>query len=42
MATYDDFKKLEFRVGRIKDAQDHPNADRLYVLTVDKIGRAHV
>jgi methionyl-tRNA synthetase len=35
MATYDDFKKLEFRVGRIKDAQDHPNADRLYVLTVD-------
>lgn len=35
MATYDDFKKLEFRIGRIKDAQDHPNADRLYVITVD-------
>ncbi len=35
MATYDDFKKLEFRVARIKDVQDHPNADRLYVITVD-------
>jgi methionyl-tRNA synthetase len=39
MATYDDFKKVEFRIGRIKDAQDHPNADRLYVLTVDLGGR---
>jgi methionyl-tRNA synthetase len=35
MATYEDFKKLEFRIGRIKEASDHPNADRLYVLTVD-------
>lgn len=35
MATYEDFKKLEFKVARIKDAVEHPNADRLYVLTVD-------
>ena len=35
MATYDDFKKLEFKVAKIKDVQDHPNADRLYVITVD-------
>ena len=35
MATYEDFKKLEFRIARIKEAIDHPNADRLYVLTVD-------
>lgn len=35
MATYDDFKKLELKVARIKDVADHPNADRLYVLTVD-------
>lgn len=35
MATYDDFKKMEFRIAVIKDAADHPNADRLYVLTVD-------
>jgi methionyl-tRNA synthetase len=33
--TYDDFKKLELRVGRIKEVSDHPNADRLYVVTVD-------
>jgi len=35
MANYDDFKKLEFKVGRIKEVNDHPNADRLYVITVD-------
>lgn len=35
MATLEDFKKLNLRVGQIVDAQDHPNADRLYVLTVD-------
>ncbi len=35
MATYDDFKKLEFKVGKIKEVSDHPNADRLYVITVD-------
>src|SRR3989338_9934207 len=35
MASYDDFKKLEFRVGRIKEVNDHPNADRLYVVMVD-------
>ena len=35
MATYDDFKKIEFKVGKIKDVAEHPNADRLYVVTVD-------
>ena len=35
MATLDDFKKLRLRVGRILEVQDHPHADRLYVLTVD-------
>ena len=35
MANIDDFKKLELRVGQIKEVQDHPYADRLYVLTVD-------
>ena len=35
MATYDDFKKIEFKIAVIKEANDHPNADRLYVLTVD-------
>ena len=35
MATYEDFKKLEFRVGKIKEVIEHPNADKLYVVTVD-------
>ena len=35
LITIDDFKKLQLRVGTIVSAQDHPNADRLLVLTVD-------
>lgn len=32
--TLDDFEKLDIRVGTVKKCEDHPNADRLYVLTV--------
>jgi tRNA-binding EMAP/Myf-like protein len=35
MATIDDFRKLEFKVAEIKEVSDHPNADRLYVITLD-------
>jgi len=35
MVTIEDFKKLEFKIAQIKDVQEHPNADRLYVLKVD-------
>ncbi len=35
MASIEDFKKLELRVARIKEAVDHPNADKLIVLTLD-------
>ena len=35
MATIDDFRKLEFRVAQIKEVNDHPNADKLLILTVD-------
>jgi len=35
MATHEDFKKLEFKIAVIKDVVEHPNADRLYVITVD-------
>jgi len=35
MATIDDFRKLELRVGEIKEVNDHPDADKLYVVTVD-------
>ena len=37
--SLEDFKKLTLRIGVITAAQDHPNADRLLVLTVD-IGEA--
>ncbi len=33
--TIEEFKKLTLCVGVIKEAKDHPNADRLLVLSVD-------
>jgi methionyl-tRNA synthetase len=33
--SFDDFMKLDLRVGRIISVEDHPNADRLYVVKVD-------
>jgi methionyl-tRNA synthetase len=35
MITIEDFKKLELRVAQIKEVDDHPNADRLYLITLD-------
>ena len=35
MITIDEFKKLEIRIAKIKEVTDHPNADRLYVVTID-------
>ena len=35
MVTIDEFRKLELKIGEIKEVSDHPNADRLYVMTVD-------
>ncbi len=32
---YDDFAKLDLRVGTVRSAEDHPNADKLIVLQVD-------
>lgn len=34
-ATINDFKKLEFRIATILEAQKHPNADRLLVLSIE-------
>ncbi|MDP6047636.1 MAG: methionine--tRNA ligase subunit beta [Phycisphaerae bacterium] len=33
--TYDDFCKLDLKIGTIVEAGSHPNADRLIVLQVD-------
>jgi len=30
-----DWEKLDLRVGKIIKVEDHPNADKLYILTVD-------
>lgn len=35
MATIEEFRKLEFRIGEIREVNDHPDADRLYVIVVD-------
>jgi methionyl-tRNA synthetase len=32
---FDDWQKLDIRVGKILEVEEHPNADKLYVLTVD-------
>ena len=37
MIALEDFKKLQLRVAEIETVTPHPNADRLYVLTV-KVG----
>lgn len=35
MVTFEEFKKIELKVAEIKEVNDHPNADRLYVVVVD-------
>lgn len=33
--TFDDFARIKLRVGRVVEAVNHPNADKLLVLKVD-------
>lgn len=35
MVTYEEFKKLEIKVAKIKEVTEHTNADKLYVLKID-------
>ena len=35
LLTLDDFKKVELRTAKVIDVADHPQADRLLVLTVE-------
>ena len=38
MISYKDFEKLDLRVAEILNVEDHPNADKLYVLRL-RIGK---
>lgn len=35
MITIQDFQKVQLRVGKVLSVEDHPSADKLYVLRVD-------
>lgn len=35
MISFEEFKKMELKVGTIKSVEAHPNANKLYVLRVD-------
>jgi methionyl-tRNA synthetase len=39
MVTFEEFKKLELKVARIKEVRDHPRADKLYVVIIDLGGK---
>ena len=34
-AKFEDWKKLDIRIGKVKSIKDHPNADKQYILMVD-------
>lgn len=35
MVTFEEFKKLEIKIAKIKEVRNHPNADKLYVMIID-------
>lgn len=35
MISIDEFKKVELKAGKVQSCENHPNADKLYVLKVD-------
>jgi methionyl-tRNA synthetase len=35
MITFDEFKKLDLRIGKIVAVENHPNADKLYLIKID-------
>jgi methionyl-tRNA synthetase len=35
MISFEDFKKMELKTATITEVKDHPNADKLYILTID-------
>jgi len=35
MVTFEQFKQMDIRIAKIVSVEDHPNADKLYVVTVE-------
>jgi methionine--tRNA ligase beta chain len=35
MVTLEEFNKIELKVAEIKEVNEHPNADKLYVIVID-------
>jgi len=35
MISFKEWNKVEIKTGKVKEVEDHPNADKLYVLKVD-------
>ncbi len=35
MVSFEDFKKLEIRIGKVAKVEGHPNAEKLYILKVN-------
>ena len=35
LVSFDEFQKMDLRVGRVVKVEDHPNADKLLVIQVD-------
>jgi len=35
LIAYEDFAKLDLRIGKIVEVKEHPNADKLFCLTID-------
>jgi len=35
MISFEDFEKMELKIGEVKSIDDHPNANKLYIMKVD-------
>ena len=35
MVSFEDFKKLDLRIGKIISVENHPNADKLFIIKID-------
>ena len=35
MVSFDEFKKIELKIAKVLKVEEHPNADKLWVLQVD-------